>query len=61
MKVGRNFVIDLDTLKDVNFKEEWTNNSTFPLEVFHHDKWREYDYYKSVVRPKEEADSFTLH
>lgn len=53
MRLGGNLAINLDKLLDVNFAEEWTMDTYFPLMVFNYEDWRQDDNYMSVVRPEE--------
>lgn len=40
MRLGDNFVINMGKLIDINFQNEWTDENTFPVEIFDNDEWR---------------------
>jgi hypothetical protein len=66
MRLGGNLAINLDKLQDVNFQDEWTMETYFPMMVFNYDDWREEDNYMTVVRPEEnhgfhEEPNFSMH
>ena len=66
MRLGGNLAINLDKLLDVNFAEEWTMDTYFPLMVFNYEDWRQDDNYMSVVRPEEnhgfqDEPHFSMH
>jgi hypothetical protein len=62
MKLGSNLAINLDMLQNVNFENDWTMDSYFPLSVFNYEDWRDEVNYQTVVRTKEGIDPvFSIH
>lgn len=53
MRLGANFVINLDKIHDIDFETEWTQDGVFPIKVFNYDEWRESENFLTVVREEE--------
>ena len=59
MHLGSNLAINLDSLDDVDFHNEWVEEGSFPITAFDSDKWHLEENHMTVVREKSEDDEET--